>query len=83
MFEMIVALESFDQTDVNLNGILDFGEIFEATGFDQSEWDNLTVFTTGATNAAQDIMKFAQANENMQTALESVRYGGYTLAEIF
>jgi len=78
MFEAIVAMEDFEKVDLDLDGILDFGEIFSDTDLEE----NATKFTAQFTSAAQILQDKLGENSEIRAAFEAVKINGYSMASL-
>ena len=78
MFQAIVAMEEFEGADLDMNGMLDFGEVFA----DFELGDEAETYTLQFQDAAQKILKMADANKEVQAALEQVKVNDVSMMEM-
>ena len=90
VLEIIVAMEKLGDIDVDNNGKLELGEIFEVdiTGDPIKNIDGLDQYTKKFKEGAQKVLEYADqlkanGDSGLYDALDNVRIGAYTLRQMF
>ena len=85
VLEIIVAMENLGNIDVDGNNVFSIGDIFQldANGGLKKNKDGLELYTKEYQDFAEDLLKQAEANEDLNKALEDVKINGITMKELF
>ena len=82
MFETLVALEELGTVDVDLDGILDFEEIFDVTGLTEEARYTATKFTSTFREVAQILYDKINNSDDLKTAFTAIKVNGYELYDL-
>ena len=82
MFEMIVAMESFEGADLDMDGLLDLDEIFDLSGLTEDMYNTATNFTEEFRKGAQQFVAVMESDKQFEELAESIKLNGYSLAEL-